>query len=127
MRFRSVAADAWNFRRFASEREETGRPVSAWIRMTSFRTSRALSSSSFSREAKSLLRSVLDSRITQMPSAKRLPASARVAIRGRGRAGRALARALGDAGIPAAFVPRSRPRPAPLDLLVLAVPDDAVA
>ncbi|HET9795353.1 MAG TPA: DUF2520 domain-containing protein, partial [Thermoanaerobaculia bacterium] len=56
---------------------------------------------------------------------KRSPAP-RVAIRGRGRAGRALARALSAAGVPVRWVPR-RPRPATYDVLVLAVPDDAIA
>jgi predicted short-subunit dehydrogenase-like oxidoreductase (DUF2520 family) len=53
----------------------------------------------------------------------------RVAIRGRGRAGRALARALVAAGISVAWIPRGRRRaPARVeDLVVMAVPDDAIA
>lgn len=53
----------------------------------------------------------------------------RVAIRGRGRAGRALARALAGARIPVAWIPRGAARPPgrPEDLIVLAVPDDAIA
>ena len=62
-----------------------------------------------------------------MPVPKRSPANLRVAIRGRGRAGRALERALREAGIPVSWIPRSRPRPAAYDFVVLAVPDDAVA
>jgi len=64
-----------------------------------------------------------------MPSAAppKRPAPLRVAIRGRGRAGRALARALAAAGIPVSFVPRRAGRTASFDVLVLAVPDDAIA
>ena len=52
----------------------------------------------------------------------------RVGIRGRGRAGRALARALAGAGIPVSWLPR-RTRGKTLrayDLIVIAVPDDAI-
>jgi len=53
----------------------------------------------------------------------------RVAIRGKGRAGRALARALAAAGIPVVWIPRrgGRPPRRPEDLVVLAVPDDRIA
>jgi predicted short-subunit dehydrogenase-like oxidoreductase (DUF2520 family) len=53
----------------------------------------------------------------------------RVAIRGRGRAGKALARGLAARGISVAWIPRGRRR-APAraeDVVVMAVPDDAIA
>ena len=60
-------------------------------------------------------------------SPKRPAAGFRVAIRGRGRAGRALARALAAARVPVAWISRaSGTRPEAFDLLVLAVPDDAI-
>jgi predicted short-subunit dehydrogenase-like oxidoreductase (DUF2520 family) len=57
---------------------------------------------------------------------KRPPAPG-VAIRGRGRAGRALGRALSAAGIRVSWVPRAAVRTPSFDVLVLAVPDDAIA
>jgi predicted short-subunit dehydrogenase-like oxidoreductase (DUF2520 family) len=53
----------------------------------------------------------------------------RVAIRGKGRAGRALARALAAAEIPVVWIPRAggRSPKRPEDLVVLAVPDDRIA
>jgi len=52
-----------------------------------------------------------------------------VAIRGRGRAGKALARALAGAGIIVAWLSRKSrsTTPRPLDIVILAVPDDAIA
>lgn len=55
--------------------------------------------------------------------------ASRVAIRGRGRAGKALARALKSAGIPVVWVPpRGGPRnaPPPFDVIFIAVPDDGI-
>ncbi len=61
------------------------------------------------------------------PASPKRPSALRVAIRGRGRAGRALHRALAGAAIRVSWVPRRSARPASFDVLVLAVPDDAIA
>jgi predicted short-subunit dehydrogenase-like oxidoreductase (DUF2520 family) len=61
------------------------------------------------------------------PAPPKRSAALRVAIRGRGRAGRALGRALAAAAIPVAWVPRRAAPGAVFDVLVLAVPDDAIA
>ncbi len=58
-------------------------------------------------------------------AAPKRPAAPRVAIRGRGRAGKALARSLAGAGVRVAWIRRTA-RPAAFDVLVLAVPDDAI-
>ena len=57
----------------------------------------------------------------------RPPPAFRVAIRGRGRAGAALARSLRAAGATVAWLPRRGAPRGPFDLVVLAVPDDAIA
>jgi predicted short-subunit dehydrogenase-like oxidoreductase (DUF2520 family) len=61
-----------------------------------------------------------------MSRAARRPARLRVGIRGRGRAGTALARALVPAGADVAWIPGRSTRPGAFDLLVLAVPDDMI-